>query len=275
VAIIILRNDSSGALAALEYGSTCSPPLQEHAMTIARLCATHNATCLFLHVPGSVLIAEGIDDASRGGAAPELGPACRAPLRSTIHSFAARHWWTIFIDLFASASNTLTGRFFSRFPEPGAEAADAFSGSDWNASTCPSCGLLHREVFSAFPPPSLLPQFLAKARADGARGIVLTPTAVTGGHWNKLIRAALPLDGLAYQPIKHPMPLLQHCGGFSTSELALFAVDFGPGAFDSRSFSSPCPSAALPRPPPPPSALPADPALSAVRQSLQRSLRHP
>jgi hypothetical protein len=244
-------------------------------MSISRLCATHNATCLFLHVPGSVLVAEGIDHASRGGAAPDLGPACRDSLRSTIYAFAARHGWTISIDLFASASNALTGRFFSRFPEPDAEAIDAFSGQDWNASSCPYCGLHHREVFFAFPPPSLLPQFIAKARADGARGIVLTPTAVTGAHWNKLLQASLPLDGLAYHAIKHPMPLLDHCGGFSTSELALFAVDFGPGCLDSRSFTPPCSSASLHRPQPHPTHLPTDPALAEVRQSLQRSLRSP
>jgi hypothetical protein len=71
------------------------------------------------------------------------------------------------------------------------------------------------------------------------------------------------------------MPLLQHCSGFSTSELALFAVDFGPGGLDSRSFAPPCPSAALHHPPPHPTHLPTDPALAAVRQSLQRSLRSP
>ena len=144
-------------------------------------------------------------------------------LRAATHSFAARHGWTISIDLFASTSNALTGRFFSRFPEPDAEAIDAFSGQDWNASACPYCGLHHREVFFAFPPPSLLPQFLAKARADGARGIVLTPTAVTGAHWNKLLRASVVPFAEVYILVSRQQSNL---GSKVVGELAIFAVVF-------------------------------------------------
>jgi hypothetical protein len=271
-AVVILRNDCAPALSALEFGSTRAPSLQANAMAIARLCARYNATCLFLHVPGTTLVAEGIDAASRAGADAERGPACGPTLVAAARWLAARLGWTISVDLFATAANAVVPRFFSRYPEPSAETVDAFTSPSWNASTCPACSLCHREVFFAFPPVPLMPDFIAKARADGARGLVLTPTAVTADHWGALVRASLPVDGAAYQTFRHPLSLLSHPGGFQCSELALFAVDFGPSDLDSRQTFTPCLSSFAARPPPPPSPLPRDPALAAVRHDLQRRL---
>jgi hypothetical protein len=275
--IVILRNDCAPALSALEFGSAGSPALQAHAMSIARLCAERGATCLFLHVPGTTLMEEGIDAASRAGAALELGPACGGELQAAIRSRAAVLRWDISVDLFASAANALVPRFFSRYPEPGAEAVDALSVPSWNASPCPGCGCCHREVFFAFPPAGLLGQFVAKARADGARGFVLTPTAITGDHWGSLLQAAVPIHGDPYLAIKHPLRLLHHPGGFSATELALFAVDFGPDQgearmADSRPVSGPCPAAHAARPSAACTALASDPALAEVRHELQRRL---
>ena len=272
-AVIILRNDCAPALSALEYGSTRSPELQGHAMAIARICARYNATCLFLHVPGTTLMAEGIDAASREGAEAELGPACGPALRTAIHDTAARLGWSVSVDLFATASNAVVPRYFSRYPEPSSEAVGAFTSPSWNASTCPACSLCHRETFFAFPPTHLLPDFIAKARADGARGLVLTPTAVTSDHWGSLIRSAVPFDGKPYQAFRHPLPLLHHCDGFRCSELALFAVDFGPSDLDSRPTFPPCSSSYAARHRPPHPTLPSDPALAAIRHDLQRALR--
>jgi hypothetical protein len=103
----------------------------------------------------------------------------------------------------------------------GAEAVDALSVPSWNASACPGCGSCHREVFFAFPPAGLLGHFVEKARADGARGFVLTPTAVTGDHWGSLLQAAIPVGGEPFLAIKHPMRLLRHHNGFFATELAL------------------------------------------------------
>ena len=72
----------------------------------APTAAQHNATCLFLHVPGTTLMAEGIDAASRAGAEAELGPACGPALLAAIRGTAARLGWTISIDLFATKKNT-------------------------------------------------------------------------------------------------------------------------------------------------------------------------
>jgi hypothetical protein len=276
-AIIILRNDCAPALSALEFGSAGSPELQAHAASIARLCAERGATCLFLHVPGTTLMAEGIDAASRAGAAHELGPACGSELRGTIGSRAALLLWPISVDLFASAANAIAPRFFARYPEPGAEAVDALSVPSWNVSPCPGCGGCHREVFFAFPPEGLLGRFIAKARADGARGFVLTPTAITGDHWGSLLRAAVPIHGEPYLAIKHPLRLLHHHHGFTATELALFAVDFGldrgeATLADSRAVTAPCASAHAARPRAACTALPSDPALAGVRHELQRRL---
>jgi hypothetical protein len=276
--VIIFRNDCAPALAALERGSSTSPELQRHAMAVAKMCAAYNATCLFLHVPGSTLMAKGIDAASREGAERIRGPACGPELRDIIRNFAAKFHWSISVDLFASAENAITPRFSSLHPEPGAEAVDALSVPSWNASLCPSCSGCHREVFFAFPPSGLLHPFVAKARADGARGLVLTTTAVTGDHWSSLVQAAIPVDGRPYLALKHPLRLLRHHGSFFASELALFAVDFGqraldPHPIDSRPMLPPCPAAAAARPRAAAPLSAADPALSAVRHDLQRSLR--
>jgi hypothetical protein len=101
-----------------------------------------------------------------------------------------------------------------------------------------------------------MPDFIAKARADGARSLVLTPTAVTADHWGALVRASLPVDGAAYQPFRHPLSLLSHHRGFQCSELAPFAVDFGPIDLGSRptstSASPPTPLGRHPHPLPSP-----------------------
>ena len=86
------------------------------------------------------------------------------------------------------------------------------------------------------------------------------------------------MDGRPYLALKHPLRLLRHHGSFFASELALFAVDFGrrvldPHPIDSRPMLPPCPAAAAARPRAAAPLSAADPALSAVRHDLQRSLR--
>ena len=95
------------------------------------------------------------------------------------------------LDLFATADNALVPRFFARFPEPLAEGIDALEQPDWGRPRCPHCGALHRECVFAFPPRALLPAFVAKARADGLRGIVIAPVhALRSGVAGPRIRVA-------------------------------------------------------------------------------------
>ncbi len=95
---------------------------------------------LHLHAPGRTLIAEGVDDLSRATAEVVAGPVSSAFLRQRATQLAQRHGWTLTVDAFASASNAALPRFFARFPEPQAEAEDAFAVGDWGCSLCPACG---------------------------------------------------------------------------------------------------------------------------------------
>ena len=73
----IFRNDSVASLAALRKGSWSSPVLQECATSFNELCTESGVEPLFLHAPGSDLVREGIDAASRDLAMAL--PALRAP----------------------------------------------------------------------------------------------------------------------------------------------------------------------------------------------------
>jgi len=142
----LFRNDSVGSLAALWKGSWSSPALQECATRFNELCSESSVEPLFLHAPGSDLVREGIDAASRSLAIGIAGPACSPRLKTMVFALAARHGWRITVDAFASFGNRLVDRYFSEFPEPDAEAVDALAVTDWLASRCPGCGLLHRET---------------------------------------------------------------------------------------------------------------------------------
>jgi hypothetical protein len=148
-----------------------------------RSCLAHRqARCqvLTLHAPGRVLVDEGVDDHSRAEALEVAGPVSSRRVRQRALALAESCGWTLTIDAFASASSSLLPRFFARYAEPTAEAEDAFTVPDWASSACPTCGRDHHEViFAFFPPPPLQNAFVAKARADGVRAVVVTPLAVS------------------------------------------------------------------------------------------------
>jgi hypothetical protein len=131
--------------------------------------------------------------------------------------------WPLTVDAFASESNSLLPRLFARYAEPSAEAEDAFTVPSWACSTCPACGALHRETLFAFPPPPLINSFVAKARADGARAVVVTPPSVSAPYWNKLLRASVVPNGAGYVRIRRQAVDVD---SDVRGELALFAVDF-------------------------------------------------
>ena len=231
---VILRNDAVGALTALRKGSFSSTFLQQCAMRSCRLQHRVRCNTLFLHAPGRTLVEEGIDDLSRAGALEITGPVSSQYLRERACALARDLGWPITVDAFATEANALVPRFFARYAEPRAEAEDAFTVPDWACSTCPHCAQLHRETLFAFPPPPLLNAFVAKARADGARAIVVAPLSVASPSWNKLLRASVIRNGEGYIRVRrqHPFPDADVAG-----ELALFAVDFA--ATSSRTRLSP------------------------------------
>jgi hypothetical protein len=222
-ATIIFRNDAVGALSALRKGSFSSTFLQVCAMRACHLQRRVRCNPLYLHAPGRVLVAEGIDAHSRDGALEVIGPTCGPRIRALVLALAKTCGWTITIDAFASESNCLVPRFFARYAEHAAEAEDAFTVPDWDRSACPTCGLVHRETLFAFPPPPLLNAFVAKARADGVRAIVLTPLAVTAPFWSKLLRASIIPDPKGYHRVRSSFALKD---SDLPGQLALFAVDF-------------------------------------------------
>ncbi len=70
---------------------------------------------------------------------------------------------------------------------------------------------------------------MAKARADGARAVVVTPLAVSAPWWNKLLRASVVCNDEGFLRIRKQQSQL---GSDAEGELAIFAVDFAP--FSSR-----------------------------------------
>jgi hypothetical protein len=235
-ATVILRNDAIGALTSLRKGCYSSTFLQQCAMTVCRLQRHLRCDTLYLHAPGRVLVEEGVDDLSRTGALDIAGPVSSSLVRDHSLKLAQSLGWTLTVDAFASKSNSLLPRFFARYAEPEAEAEDAFTVPDWARSLCPSCDQCHRETLFAFPPATLLNAFVAKARTDGARAIVVTPLSVAAPFWNKLLRASVVQNDAGYLRIRRQQ---SSADSDVAGELAVFAVDFAPYASRSPTTASP------------------------------------
>ena len=189
---VILQNDCQPALAALRKGSYCSPILQDIAIEHAEFCMQLGINApLTLFAPGNSLIAEGIDclsrDAVRAAHQFESSPV----LRDLVQSVARDQGWTLTIDLFANSENSLLPRFFSRLPDRFSEGVDALSQPSWRRSSCPHCRNCHDEFVFLFPQPGLWPLVLRKAKADGTRGVLVAPLAITSAIWPALMAASL------------------------------------------------------------------------------------
>ena len=140
--------------------------------------------------------AEGVDGLSRETAwARRASESLPALLRVVMAEATRRLGSPISLDLFATADNMLVPCFFARHPWPLAEGADALAQQDWGRSRF-SCGLMHRECVFAFPPRGILLEFVAKARADGMRGVVVVPFTPSDPTWPALAAASLTsVDG--------------------------------------------------------------------------------
>jgi hypothetical protein len=188
---------------------------------------------------------------------PDLSRAVARSIRaststSALHkrvSAEAERWLgaPLSIDLFATADNALVPRFFSLFPEPLAEGVDALAQPDWGRS--PSrrthCGALHRECVFEFPPRALLPAFVAKARADGLRGIVIARFTPSDPAWPALASASFTVvDGQKDRCLILPNSAQFVCKGKdlgSAQRLAVLAVDFSRwSSWSSAGVAAPC-----------------------------------
>ena len=224
---VILRNDATGALSTLRKGCSKSEFMQDQAMELTTMARDLQIELLFLHAPGKTLVAERVDAASRDGVKEIRGPAVCGELKDSVFQLAGSLGWDISVDLFASNENRLVPRFFARYAEPDAEGVDAMSQTSWFSSACPHCRKCHRENFYAFPPQALIPAFIRKATADGARGIVVVPYAVSAAYWSRLRQASVTGKEGPWKAFKNPDQVLKHAGDFRPQALAVFAVDFG------------------------------------------------
>jgi hypothetical protein len=194
------------------------------------------AELLYLHVPGTRMIDEGVDGASRDGARRVVGPSCSPRTRQAIAGLLARHGWRISVDLFAANCNKMVARFASWTDEPDSETVDAFTIRSWNSSVC-SCGARHRETCFLFPPIGLERTVFRRARSDGVRAVVVVPTAYKAGYWMGLRNYAI--DQLALTDPESDFVGVQAPLGNHT----VFLVDFG----GTDTFSPPCGQEGEPR----------------------------
>ena len=102
--VVLHRNDAIGALAALRKGSYASTALQAISVRFNQCRARLRTEHYFVHVPGTVLVDEGVDAASRGLARQVSFPACTPRMRDLLQTEAVHFGWTISIDLFAQGS---------------------------------------------------------------------------------------------------------------------------------------------------------------------------
>jgi hypothetical protein len=251
---VLIRGDCVGALTALRKGSFKSPALQNVALLHNRMLMDLAATQpMYLHAPGEVMKAEGVDGLSREVAAARRASESTAALRRLVQQEATRLGAPISLDLFAATENTLVPRFFARHPEPAAEAADALAQPDWGRSLCPHCNQWHRETVFAFPPRHLLARTLAKARADGAQGVFVVPFSPAHPTWPVLEAASLThVSGQVNRCIIIPNSNTFVSPGedlAGAQRLAILAVDFSKRSSRSAAgIAEPCQLAADARP---------------------------
>ena len=181
---VLFVNDCLPVVLAMRKGSS-SPQLQSDAEYMALASLESGCRSLYLHIPGTDMIAEGVDGAGRDGARRIVGPACSEKGRAKILRFLSQHGWTITIDLFAATCNRLTARFASWTDEPESEVVDAFTVPSWDQSVC-VCGRVHRETAFIFPPRGLEKAVVRRAKSDGVRAAFVVPTAYKAGYWGAL-----------------------------------------------------------------------------------------
>ena len=216
---VLFVNDCLPVVSAMQKGSN-SRVLQADAEYMARAGLEAGASLMFLHVPGTRMIQEGVDGAGRGGARRITGPACSPSTREAIQALCLRQGWRITIDLFAANCNKLVERFASWTDEPDSEVVDAFTIRSWNQSRC-RCGCDHRETAFVFPPIGLERTVVRRARSDGVRGVFVVPTAYKTGYWMALRNhsvAMAELNDRASDFVGVQGPLGRH---------TIFLVDFG------------------------------------------------
>ena len=195
---VLFRNDCLPVVIAMRKGSPSST-LQAASEVITKGCIQAGAKTLFLHVPGTQLIAEGVDGGSRRGAMRLTGPAITLAAKAIILDLLHAYGWEVTLDLFAARSNRFTDRFVSWTDEPTSEWVDAFTLPSWDQSLCP-CGQIHREISFIFPPRGLERTIIRRAISDGIKAVFVVPTNHRADYWKTLRSRALAVGELNDPP---------------------------------------------------------------------------
>ena len=203
---LLLRNDCSGALSALEKGSFSSPFLQDLSLRLYQAVEDYGVIPLFLHAPGSVLVQEGIDSLSRDFASLHKGPSLGPVSLSLIHSWLQSLGLALTFDLFASPLNNQCPRYASLVFGKDIMVQDAFSMPSWAFSFCNACRRHHPEFLLCFPPSNdtVKHKFLVKAFRDGLHGVIIVERTITNFMWRAIQQHISLVNGV---PLVLDIPL--------------------------------------------------------------------
>ena len=192
-----------------ERGSAASAQLQAIALNIWRLCSARNIFLSSAWVPGDEMISSGCDALSRSSLEDQHCATLRPTGWSTVLLLAQRVHRELSVDWFADNINHQLPLFWSRYPHHASIDYDSFNAPSWDHSSCHSCGIHHPIFGYFFPPVPLLDRVLAKAKIDGASGIIVVPRLVSSLWWPILLSAAIaPIVRLPADAVNSDR---QHC----------------------------------------------------------------
>ena len=241
---ILFRGPCPEALRGLQLGDFRRPAVQDVAMLLGAACLDLGLSPpLFVPrvLPG-VGAAPGPDRAQ-----PDIDWDASAPaLRSFLHDLADKEGARLTLDVFASATSSLTARYFSTDADPRAEGCDAFAQPDWGSSMCPLCHCRHQEFVVLTPPHSAVARALRKAQCDEVTGIVVVPHQITAPWWPLVTgasRTPSPPGVRAFAPFirwRARRALLNPTGAH-LREVAICVFDFRPE--QGRTLAATCPGA--------------------------------
>jgi hypothetical protein len=241
---ILFRSPCPEALNGLQHGDFRRPAVQDAALLLG-------AACLDLGLPPPLFVprvlpqAPGVQGPDR--ASPDIDWDASSPLlRSFLHELAGTSGARLTLDVFASATSSLTARYFSADIDPRAEGRDAFAQPDWGSSMCPLCHRRHQEFVALTPPHSAVARALRKAQCDEATGILVVPYQITAPWWPLATSASLtpsPPHARAFAPCIRwrARRALVNPSGAHLREVAICVFDFRPE--HGRALAPTCPGA--------------------------------
>jgi hypothetical protein len=239
---ILFRGPCPEALRGLQHGDFRRPAVQDAAMLLG-------AACLELGLPPPLFVPRVLPGAG-SASGPDRDPpdvdwdASSPLLRSFLHELAGTAGARLTLDVFASATSSLTARYYSADADPRAEGRDAFAQPDWGSSMCPLCHCRHQEFVVLTPPHAAVARALRKAQCDEVTGIVVVPYQITAPWWPLVTgasRTPSPPGARAFSPCirwRARRALLNPTGAH-LREVAICVFDFRPE--HGRTLAATCP----------------------------------